>query len=50
MTTLPIHDVSARVSGRHQTLQDLLMVSSFGLWAVVLGLIPVLVFHLLMAS
>jgi hypothetical protein len=31
-------------------MQDLLIVSSFGLWAVLLGLAPVLVFHLLMKT
>ncbi|HEX5232544.1 MAG TPA: hypothetical protein VFW56_09935 [Bradyrhizobium sp.] len=30
--------------------QDLLLVSSFGLWAAVLGLSPVLAFHLLVGS
>jgi hypothetical protein len=50
MSSPPIDDASAPVFRQHQTLQDLLLVSSFGLWAVMLGLIPVLVFHLLMAS
>jgi hypothetical protein len=31
-------------------MQDFLLVSSFGLWAVVLGLSPVLAFHALMAN
>jgi hypothetical protein len=35
---------------RVQKLHDLLLVSSFGLWAAVLGLSPVLAFHMLMAS
>lgn len=30
--------------------QDLLLVSSFGLWAVLLGFAPVLAVHLIMAS
>jgi len=30
--------------------RDLLLVSSFGLWAVVLGLTPVVALHLLMGS
>ena len=30
--------------------QDLLLVSSFGLWAAVLGLMPVVALHLLMGS
>jgi hypothetical protein len=31
-------------------VQDLVLVSSFGLWAALLGLTPVLVFSLLMGS
>jgi len=31
-------------------MQDFLLVSSFGLWAAVLGLSPVLAFRLLMGS
>jgi hypothetical protein len=31
-------------------MQDFLLVSSFGLWALLLGLSPVLAFHALMAS
>lgn len=30
-------------------MQDILLVSSFGLWAAILGLSPVLVFRLLMS-
>jgi hypothetical protein len=33
-----------------EMLQDSLLVSSFCLWAAVLGLSPVLAFHMLMAS
>jgi hypothetical protein len=33
-----------------ERMQDLLLVSSFGLWAMLLGLSPVLAFHLLMGS
>jgi len=31
-------------------MQDFLMLSSFALWAAVLGLTPVLAFHLLMGA
>ena len=31
-------------------MQDFLLVSSFGLWAAVLGLSPVLAFHMLMGA
>ena len=33
-----------------QTMQDILLLSSFGLWAVLLGLAPVLAFRLLGGS
>jgi len=35
---------------RVQLMQDLFLISSFALWAAVLGLAPVLAFHLLMGS
>jgi hypothetical protein len=49
MTTqaLPVRN---QISARAETVQDLLMVSSFGFWAVLLGLVPVLAFHELMRS
>jgi hypothetical protein len=37
-------------SKRAQTTQDIFLVSSFGLWAVLLGLAPVLAFRLLSGS
>ena len=37
-------------SQRAERMQDLLLVSSFGLWAALLGLSPVLAFRLLMGS
>jgi len=35
---------------RAQRMRDCLLVSSFGLWAMLLGLSPVLAFHVLMQS
>jgi hypothetical protein len=35
------------VSRRALAIQDFLMVSAFGVWALLLGLSPVLVFHAL---
>ena len=35
---------------RIQAMQDALLISSFGLWAAVLGLSPVLAYHLLIAA
>jgi hypothetical protein len=40
----------ANNSARSEKLQDLLMLSSFGFWAVLLGFAPVLAFHSLMGS
>ena len=37
-------------AARAEAVQDLLLVSSFGLWAVLLGLAPVLALHLLIGS
>jgi hypothetical protein len=36
-------------SARSEKLQDLLKLSSFGFWAVLLGLAPVLAYHSLMS-
>jgi hypothetical protein len=36
-------------SARSERLQDLLMLSSFGFWAVLLGLAPVFAYHSLMS-
>jgi hypothetical protein len=46
MTTQTIQNITERT----QRVQDILLVSSFGLWAAVLGLGPVLAFRLLTAS
>jgi len=51
--TMTVHIIAGR---RHQNSkwaewrQDLLLVSSFGFWAVLIGLAPVVTLHLLMAS
>jgi hypothetical protein len=45
-----IQDAKYPVSERTQRMQDFLLVSSFGLWAVLLGLSPVLAFRMLVAS
>jgi hypothetical protein len=50
MTTQTIQNTSNPVSARTETMQDLLIVSSFGLWAVLLGLMPALAYRLLMGS
>jgi hypothetical protein len=50
MTTQAIRNANSAVSARTEAMQDLLLVSSFGLWAVLLGLTPVLAFRLLLGS
>jgi hypothetical protein len=50
MTTQTIRDARYPVCERAQRMQDFLLVSSFGLWAVLLGLSPVLAFRILVAS
>ena len=50
MTTQSIPNARYPICERAQRMQDILLVSSFGLWAAVLGLSPVLAFHALMGS
>jgi hypothetical protein len=50
MTTQTRRNAVSSISGRSEKMQDFLLVSSFALWASVLGLSPVLAFHLLMGS
>ena len=49
MTTQSINDARYPVCARAQRMQDVLLVSSFGLWAAILGLSPVLAFRLLLS-
>ena len=50
MISQAIRSAIMPVAGRTERIQDLLIVSSFGLWALLLGFAPVLVFGLLMRS
>jgi hypothetical protein len=50
MTTQSTSNAKYPICERVQRTQDILLVSSFGLWAMLLGLSPVLAFHALMAS
>jgi hypothetical protein len=50
MTTQAIQRSSRPISHRTEWLHDLLLLSSFTGWAALLGLSPVLAFHLLMGS
>lgn len=49
MTTQTIHNARYPICERAQRMQDVLLVSSFGLWAAVLGLAPVLAYRLLIS-
>ena len=50
MTTQTIRSAGKLASARSEAVQDLLLVSSFGLWATLLGLAPLLAFRMLMGS
>jgi hypothetical protein len=50
MTTHTIQNSRYPVCERAQRMQDVLLVSSFGLWAALLGLAPVLAFRLVAGS
>ena len=50
MTTPSITNARYPICERAQRMQDFLLVSSFGLWAMLLGLSPVLAFHALIAG
>jgi hypothetical protein len=50
MTTQIIENKRYPNSERGERVQDLLLVSPFGLWAALLGLSPVLAFRLLTGS
>ena len=48
--TPQMQDAGNPNSVRAERVRDVLMLSSFGFWAVLLGLMPVLAFHSLMAG
>ena len=50
MTTQTIQKNNHPIFDRAQRTRDYLLVSSFGLWALLLGVSPVLAFRMLMAS
>jgi hypothetical protein len=49
MTTQTISNPRYPICERAQTMQDILMVASFALWATILGLSPVLAYRLLVS-
>jgi hypothetical protein len=50
MTTQTIRDTANLASARAEAGQDLLLVSSFGLWAMLLGVAPVVALRLVTGS
>ena len=50
MTSQTIQETRYPNSARAERIQDLLLVSSFGLWAVLLGFSPVLAVRFLVGS
>jgi hypothetical protein len=50
MSTQRIRNAGDPVWWRSERMNDLLVISSFGLWALLLGLAPVLALHLLTRS
>jgi hypothetical protein len=50
MTAQFIRNTANPASSSAEAVQDLLLVSSFGVWAMLLGLAPVLLFRLVTGS
>ena len=50
MTTETFRDAANQASARAEAVQDLLLVSSFGLWAMLLGVAPVVALRLMAGS
>jgi hypothetical protein len=49
MTTQTVQNARHPILDRAQRTKDVLLVSSFGLWAVLIGLSPVLAFRMLIS-
>jgi hypothetical protein len=50
MTTQAIQNAGYRIAERAETTRDILLVASFGLWALLLGAMPVVAFRFLAQS
>jgi hypothetical protein len=50
MSTQTIQKAGYPIFDRAQRMQDFVLLSSFGLWTMLLGVAPVLAFRMLMAS
>jgi hypothetical protein len=49
MTELASHDSKYPTSERVQRMQDVMLVSSFALWAMLLGFAPIMTYRLLIS-
>ena len=49
MSELPSDNWKFPISERVQRVQDIMLVSSFALWAMLIGFVPVLTYRLLIA-
>ena len=49
MTNTIVHDPRYPSCERAQRVRDVLMVSSFAIWAMLIGFVPVMTYHLLAA-
>jgi hypothetical protein len=50
MSAQSIRNAGNTASARAEAVRDLLLVSSFGVWAMLLGVAPVMLFRVLMTS
>jgi hypothetical protein len=50
MTTQITQDARHPILDQAQRTRDVLLVSSFGLWAALIGFVPVVAFHAVMGS
>lgn len=50
MTNKTIRDAAVLAAARAEAVQDLLLVSSFGLWAMLLGVVPVVALRFVTGS
>ncbi len=50
MSDETVRDAARLASARAEAVQDLLLVSSFGLWATLLGVVPVVALRLMAGS
>lgn len=50
MSVQTVQDAGGRIAERAETMRDLALVASFGVWAMLLGAMPVLAFQFLIGG